>query len=53
MAITIGRVLSLAWSGAVVCARIGQPGAAEQLILPFDTGRLPRRLLRPSDAWSS
>ena len=36
MATTIGRVLSLVWSGATVCARIGRPGAAEQLFLAFD-----------------
>jgi hypothetical protein len=36
MAKTIGKVLSLVWSGALVCARIGQPGAAEQVFLAFD-----------------
>lgn len=38
MAITTGAVLKLTWAGAIVCAQVGAPGAAEQLILPFNSG---------------
>jgi hypothetical protein len=36
MATTTGPVVSLTWSGAVVCTRIGTPAAAEQLFVAFD-----------------